>query len=465
MIRLLRVPLVMFALLTVANSQQPYPVFEKDKVPTSELRERRSRLLGQLDPTGAAVVFTNPEHQRSNDTDFRFRPNSDFWYLTGCEEPDSALLLVPSGITVDGARVTEVLFVNDRNPGIETWTGYRMGPEGAAKLLSIDKVVSNTRFAEVLKLVAGKPLHDASIPVGATGGLAGMIAAYQSLPATAKKRRTSSLVGRMRVTKSPFEIKLLRKAMDASGVAHIEAMRSCEPGMREWEIGALVEYLFARQGCEATAYGSIVGCGPNSCILHYMSNRGPMVAGKIVCMDVGGEYHGYAADITRSYPVNGKFSPEQKAIYELVLKAQLAGIDQCQPGKPFNAPHQAAVKVIQDGLVALGIIKNPNEVGRYFMHGTSHYVGLDVHDPQEDPILNPNCVLTVEPGIYINSGSPCDPKWWDIGIRIEDCVLITTNGHEVISAMAPKTVPAIEALMKEKGLGNMPAKPYLIPKD
>jgi Xaa-Pro aminopeptidase len=272
-----------------------------------------------------------------------------------------------------------------------------------------------------------------------------------------KLPRVSAMIGKMRAVKSEPELVLMRKSLAATVAAHTEALKSCEPGMWEYEIQSLVEYIFARNGCEAVAYNSIVGSGENSCVLHYETDRKQTKSGEIICMDVGGEYHGYASDVTRSYPVNGKFSPEQKAIYEIVLEAQEAGIAACKTGASWGASDAAARKIVGEGLVKLGIVKSAAEARNYFMHGTSHGVGLDVHDPQNVPALVPNVVLTVEPGIYIKEGSPCDKKWWNIGVRIEDCILVTPNGPVILSGKLPRRIVEIEALMAQKGLGNSPA--------
>lgn len=439
----------------------PYPVFENDKIPPAVYRERRQRLKEQLGPNTVALVLTNPTRNRSNDTDFRYRPDSNFWYLTGFEEPDAALLLAPSGIEIDGKRVTEVLFVNLSDPMSETWLGYRMGPENTVMLLGLEAAQPNRNFRAVLNAV--KPQDWATIPLpdanGTAQAMAHEFATWRAGGAARAKVNLNSLVSRMRVKKSPEEVALLKKAVNASVLAHAEAMRSVEPGMWEYEVQAVVEYVFTRFGCEFTAYNSIVGSGLNSCILHYETNRRKTVAGDLICMDVGGEYHGYAADVTRTYPVNGKFSREQRAIYELVLAAQQAGIEACKAGNSFGAPGQAATRVLEEGMKRLGIIKNPSELGRYFMHGTSHYIGLDVHDSHGDNTLRENYALTVEPGIYIKAGSPCDKKWWNIGVRIEDDILVTANGPVNLSGALPRKVDAIEALMKEKGIGNSLVKP------
>jgi Xaa-Pro aminopeptidase len=451
-------------LLAVTQQGAPpattYPVFEDDKLPPAVYRERRERVKQLLGPNGVALLLTNPTRNRSNDTDFRFRPDSDFWYLTGMEEPDAALLLAPGGIDLDGKRVTEVLFVNVSDPMSETWLGYRMGPSNAERLLGVQAARPNGQFGAVLAKL--KPTDwTANMPADASGTVQKMAASFGTWRAAGAARPVLNLnreIGKMRVKKSPGEIALLRKAIDASVLAHAEAMRSVEPGMREHQLQAVVEYVFTRQGCEFTAYNSIVGSGPNSCILHYEANRRKMAAGEIICMDVGGEYHGYAADVTRSFPVGGKFSPAQRAVYDVVLAAQDAGIAACRPGASFGDPHRAAEKVMAEGLVRLGIIKEPRELGRYFMHGTSHYIGLDVHDSHGDNTLRDGYTLTVEPGIYIKAGSPCDPKWWNIGIRIEDDILVTEKGPVNLSGALPRQAAAIEALMREKGIGNVGVK-------
>ncbi len=258
----------------------------------------------------------------------------------------------------------------------------------------------------------------------------------------------------LRMVKTDEEMALLERAIDISVAAHNEVIRSIEPGMYEYQAEALAEYVFKRNGAEYPGYPSIVGAGENSTILHYGTNRRRMDAGDLVVMDMGAEYHGYTADVTRTVPVSGTFSPEQKAIYELVLKAQQAGIDASTAGAPFSAPGQAATTVITNGLRELGLIKTDDDVRNFFMHGTSHYIGLYVHDVGAGGVLVPGATITVEPGIYISPREGVDPKWWNIGVRIEDDILITENGPVNLSAGSPRTVEAIEAMMRERGLGN-----------
>ncbi|AIE84956.1 secreted Xaa-Pro aminopeptidase [Fimbriimonas ginsengisoli Gsoil 348] len=454
--------LIGFLIPLLAQAQQAptYPVFENDKLPISLYKQRREAIESQLGASGAAILFTNPERNRTNDTDFRFRADSNFLYLTGFEEPDAVLVLAPGGIDIDGRRVREVLLVNESNPTSETWLGYRMGSQGVMSLLGVELALPNRRLGDVLEALGKTPglkLARPLVPPDPSGLVATMSNSVNEWRKglASNDLNVNSALAKMRVIKSPEEIVLLRKAAEASVMGHLEAMRSVQPGMREYEIQALVEYVFARNGCESVAYNSIVGSGPNSTILHYEADRRLMEKGDIVCMDVAGEYHGYAADVTRSFPVSGKFSPEQKAIYEIVLAAQDAGIAACKAGAPFSSAHVAAAKILGDGLLKLGVITDRNQLGRYFMHGTSHYVGLDVHDAHGDNTLREGAELTVEPGIYIKAGSPCDKKWWNIGVRIEDDILVTANGPVNLSAGAPRKVRDIEALMRQRGIGNI----------
>jgi Xaa-Pro aminopeptidase len=227
-----------------------------------------------------------------------------------------------------------------------------------------------------------------------------------------------------------------------------------EPGMKEYQAQAVAEYIFKKEGSEYVGYPSIVGGGENSCILHYETNRKKLEAGNLLVIDAGAEYHGYTADVTRTLPVNGVFSPEEKAIYNIVLEAQEAGIKACKQGVEFRATHKATVAIVQKRLKELGIIKESNDFMKYFFHGTSHYLGLDVHDAGNYGKLAPGNIITVEPGIYIPAGSDCDPKWWNIGVRIEDDVLITGGEPEVLSGKLPKKTEEIETLMKEESLFN-----------
>ncbi len=261
----------------------------------------------------------------------------------------------------------------------------------------------------------------------------------------------------LRTAKTDEEVALLDRAIDITAEALREAIKSIEPGMYEYEVEAVVEFVFHRNGAASPAFPSIVGSGENSVILHYESNRRQMQAGDVVVMDVGAEYQWYSADITRTVPVSGTFSPEQRAIYEIVLSAQEAGIAAARAGLPFGGVHLAAFRVVADGLRELGLVDGDEGVRRFFMHGTSHYIGLSLHDVGTYGDLVPGATITVEPGIYISAAPDIDPRWWNIGVRIEDDVLVTDGDPVLLSAGAPRTVADIEALMREQGLGNEPA--------
>lgn len=531
----MRPALLLLALVAPAAFAQPAipepPVrYDTDLLPASFHADRRARLAAALPPDGAAVVFANPARTRENDVEYPYRQNSSLYYLTGTHEPESALLVVPGGVDVDGQRVTEVLLAPDRNAFTETWVGRRFGPERAQRELGVQRAVSNTRLGELLRRLRadGRRVFTEPLPQGVEpGGLAaqldtlrryatvpvvtgngyvrqavGMIlsvnddagfgrakrlasgrvqasdlsdpllrdavAAFLAAPDLAAWQRWKAehlgnvadvallpqTLAQLRVVKTPEEMTLMRRAIDASVAGHVEMMRSTEPGMTENDVQAVGEYVFRRHGSEAVGYGSIVGAGENSTILHYVDNRRTIRDGDLVLVDMGAEYHGYTADVTRTFPANGRFTPEQKAIYDLVLAAQQAGIEACRAGQPFTAPGQAATRVIAEGLRRLGLIRTDEDVRNFFMHGTSHYLGLFVHDVGGYSALAPGMVLTVEPGIYIRPSASVDPKWWNIGVRIEDDVLVTGGDPENLSAGAPRTTDAIEAAMQARGVGN-----------
>lgn len=449
-----RLGFVLFALLiarlTVAQTYE-YPVYEFDKTPPTELKARREQVKSFLGAGTVGIFFTNPVRNRNNDVDFDFRADSSFLYLTGFEEPDSALILVPDGIEIDGKRTTEILFVNAPDQNSITWLGYRMGAFYAPQLLGIETAFNNSEYVSILKKVlASKPkLSLGPLPEGRVGTLEKMIDATTAEakalalpigPAVGPKVRT------MRGVKSSFEQGLLKKVCDISARAHVQVMKAIKPGMREWEVAALMQYNFAKEGCEYTGYPPICGTGPNSTILHYESNRRQMQTGDMICLDSAGEYHGYSADVTRSYPINGKFTAEQRAIYQIVYDAQELGISMCKPGNTFSKIGEAISAKLAAGLTKLGIITTSAELRKYYMHGFGHGLGLDVHDPAPRT-LAPGVTLTVEPGIYIKAGSPCDKKWWNIGIRIEDDVLVTDAAPVNMSSGAPRKLEDIEKLM------------------
>ncbi|MCB2378401.1 aminopeptidase P N-terminal domain-containing protein [Hymenobacter sp. BT635] len=488
-------------------------------------RQRRELLRQALPARSVAVFFAAPVRNRANDVDFIYHQNPDFYYLTGYTEPHSVLLLFKEPQTIGGqSGVTEALFTQHRDPQRESWTGRRMGADGAKQQLKLQYTADNQTFAaagikwadfgqilfldlptdlrddprdpaDLYSLVAdfrrqsGTPadynpvvgeLRNLIQRYGATGAANllpyleaqskaqhavaadAYIQAYRQAATDADRQKVlanapapgrydgstlSEVLNGMREIKTPEELKLLRRAIQISTTGQKEVMKALRPDMSENAVQGIHEYVYRTYGAEFEGYPSIVGAGANGCILHYETNDKPRLGNDLILMDCGAEYHGYSADVTRTAPPSGKFSPAQRQIYELVLAAQEAAFKECKPGSEFQAPHKAALQVITDGLLQLGLVKDAAEVRKYFTHGTSHYLGLDVHDRGTYQPFQPGVVITVEPGIYIPEGSPCDPKWWNIGVRIEDDILITKNGYENLSAGAPRTVSEIESLM------------------
>ncbi len=438
--------------------------YDKDLLPADFHKERREALRKLLPDSSVAIFFSNPVCTRSNDVVFDFHQDVNLYYLTGLREPNSMLVLFKEKQQVDTMFTNELLVVQDRDPRAEVWTGRRLGVDGAKEKLEVDKVVIGRTFRSIqinwkkYKRVFFFPENDGiSNDPEDPNELADLVRKFRNGVRNNSNNDTIHLgqyMAMMREIKLPQEMILLRKAITISGEAHIEMMRAMVPDMTEYQVQATLEYEFRKRGAEAVGYPSICGAGENSCILHYVSNRKPMEKNNLIVIDAGAEYHGYTADITRTLPASGIFSKEQKAIYDIVLEAQEAGIKECIPGKEFRAPHKAAVRVIKKRLKELGIITKDEDYQLYFFHGTSHYLGLDVHDAGLYGQLEAGNLITVEPGIYIPEGSPCDPKWWNIGVRIEDDILITTGQPENLSGFIPKTTADIEKMMLEPSYLN-----------
>ncbi|MBC8044358.1 MAG: aminopeptidase P N-terminal domain-containing protein [Rhizobacter sp.] len=445
----------MLFVASVATAQQDF--YSTDLLSPEFHRANRQQLLKDLPDSSVAVFFATDSKVRSNDTDYLFRQDNAIYYLTGCTEPASALVLLKTPVTIEGKPVQEILFVMERDPARETWTGRRLGVEGATSRLGVAAAMTSEKLMPFLDslLTQNKQFKTLGLMQNMRRGAdpnEGLPKLSADARALAEKKliavkEVASMVAGMRRVKKPEELALIKKATEISLLAHREAIAACKPDMYEYELGALVEYVFKKNGCEYTAYNSIVGAGENSVVLHYETSRKQMLDGEIIVMDVAGEYHGYASDVTRSFPVNGKFSAEQKAIYNLVLAAQDSAIAVCKPGNSLQSPHAKAVEIISEGLVKLGLIAKKEEFRRYFMHGTSHPVGLDVHDLGL-ATLKEGQVFTVEPGIYIAAGSPCDKKWWNIGVRLEDVIQVTADGYINLSGTLPRKADEIEALMK-----------------
>lgn len=426
---------------------------------------RRKALRDSLPPRSVAAFFSNPSRTRSNDMEYEFHQDPNFHYLTGLDEPNALLLVFKDTQQIDSLFFNEVIFVQPNEPDFELWTGKRHGPDGVKELFGFSVAARNTDFAGFPldfsgfeSILAIFPKEEMTDNKKDRGDLFSLVKHFKektdSVPSKTDKRKLAEIMATLREIKLPEEIDLIRKAVSITCDAQVELMKALLPGMTEYQAEAIVEYIFKKSGSEHPGFPSILGGGENTCILHYTANRKTLGWDDLLVSDIGAEYHGYSADVTRTIPVDGEYSPQEAAIYNLVLDAQLAGIKACKKGNKFWDPNLEARKVIQKGLMKLEVIKEPAESSIYFMHGTSHYLGLDVHDAGTFSYLKPGNILTVEPGIYIPAGSACDPKWWNIGVRIEDDVLITTGEPEVLSSCVPKTITEIENLMKQESLFN-----------
>lgn len=434
-------------------------------------KDRREKLRTNLPENSVAVFFANAVRNRANDVDYVYHQDPDFFYLTGYKEPEAALFIFKDKqIAANGTAYNEILFVQPRNALREMWTGRRLGDQGTKDVLGFEQAFNNSEFkrynvdfSKFDKILFFDFKNDVRDDARDSSDLYDMIIQFKAKVKYPEKNTTSLAVepsknnldmkgltdqmANLRGVKTKEEIELVRKAVSISCMGQIEVMKAINPGMSEREIQGIHEFVYKKYQAEDLGYPSIVGAGHNGCILHYIDNYKPSVSSKeLILMDLGAEFHGYTADITRTIPVNGKFSPEQKAIYELVLKAQEAAMKITKPGTPLRLTTDTCRAIINRGLVQLGIIK-PNEKHLYFPHGVSHHIGLDVHD-RGGSIMEEGNTITIEPGIYIPDNAACDKKWWGIAVRIEDDYLITKDGYEHLSKIAPRTVKEIEDMMK-----------------
>lgn len=426
--------------------------------------KRRDALLRKMKKNSVAILPAATLKTRSNDTEYNFRQDSDFYYLTGFTE-DNAVLVLKRGDKDKQA----ILFCQPKDKTKELWTGILTGPRNAVSLLGVDAAHSITDIDSLLPtLLSGTELTYYRMGMDThwdqqVNGWVNQVRrqARQGVQAPDQFEHLDPIIHEMRLIKSKAEIALMQEAADISARAHCRAMLASAEGVTEYQLEAELQHEFLRSGASAPAYSSIVAAGANACILHYIENRAALKNGDLVLIDAGCEYEYYAADITRTYPVNGRFNKEQAALYEIVLKAQLAAIDAVKPGNPADKPHQVATKIITEGLVELGLLKGKPaaliKAGAhrdFFMHGTGHWLGIDVHDVgaykiggQSRP-FQAGMVTTIEPGIYIAPDNrKVAKKWRGIGIRIEDDVLVTRSGNRVLTDAVPKTIAEIEALM------------------
>ena len=428
-----------------------------------EFSRRRKQLMRMMGKNSIAIIPTATEQLRNRDVEFPFRADSDFYYLTGFHEPDAVAVLIPGR-----AHGEYLLFCRERDPAMETWNGLRAGTRGAIDTFDADDAFPFGDIDEILPglmencdrvfyTMGSRPQFDLRIMEWINRLREGVRTGMRTPD---KFVSLEHLLHDMRLYKSRSEIRVMRTAANVACRAHRRAMQHCRPGQYEYEIDAELLHEFRRAGM-VPAYSSIVGGGANGCILHYTENSAPLNDGELLLIDAGAEYDCYASDVTRTFPVNGRFSEPQKALYEVVLAAQTAAIKKVRSGNHWNDPHAAAVRVLTRGLIKLGILKGkPADLirkeayRRFYMHRTGHWLGMDVHDVGDYKVggawreLEPGMVLTVEPGLYIPAGSRgVARKWWNIGIRIEDDVLVTRGEPDVLSDAVPRTVAGIEALM------------------
>ena len=432
-------------------------------IAAAEYAHRRRQLMEAAGDDAILVLPAAPERVRSNDTHYPYRQDSDFWYLCGFPEPEAVLVLIP------GRRHGEtILFCRERDPEREAWDGPREGQEGAVARYGMDDAYPIEDLDDILPgLLEGRSRvyyhfgRDADFDLKLIGWVNRVRSQVRhGAQPPHEFLELGHLLHEQRLFKSPAEIALMQRAADISVQAHRAAMRLARAGIHEYELQAELEREFRRHAA-CPAYNSIIGAGANACVLHYRANSGGSSEGDLVLIDAGAEYHGYASDITRTFPVNGRFSAEQRALHDLVLAAQAAALEQAQPGIAYEEGHLAAVEVLTEGLLRLGLLRGDLEENlieghykRFYRHKTGHWLGLDVHDvgdyklAGESRLLEAGMVFTIEPGLYVSPDDhSVEPRWRGIGIRIEDDVLITADGHRVLTAALERSADEIEAFM------------------
>lgn len=421
------------------------------ELPKEEFGERRTRVFAQMQPNSALLIFSEIEKRRNNDCTYPFRQDSYFWYLTGFNEPNAALLLLKTEQTEKA-----IIFLRPRDPLLETWNGRRLGVELAPQQLNVNEAYSIEEFATVLPKILKNLTALYYVPEIHTWGDKLVTESAVSFNEILDWR---PMLSEMRLIKSPNEIRLMQQAGQITALGHIKAMQTTRPNRFEYEIESEILYEFNRHCARFPSYNSIVAGGNNACILHYTENDRPLNDGDLVLIDAGCEFAMYAGDITRTFPVNGKFSQPQREIYELVLKAQKRAIELLIPGNSIKQANDEVIRIKTQGLVDLGILKGDVDTlieqqayRQFYMHGLGHWLGLDVHDvgsygQDKQRILEIGMVITVEPGIYISEDADVPEQYKGIGVRIEDNLLMTEYGNKILTAAAPKEIADIENLM------------------
>ena len=456
----------LFLLLILLSTNYSYTQEYFDDLGPEFHKKKRQEFRSLMPTNSVAFIFTSPIMKRSNDTDYMYHQDPNFYYLTGWREPHGVLVIFKDDQFDSDGAYNEIMYVRERNEYREMWDGRRLGIKGANKM-SFDRVklrsefIENTipieNFSNILNTNIRDDVRDFKDDkydlFDIQNKFQEIVSKKESdiLGDLNKQFFSSSInqiMSKLRQTKDPLEIELLTKAIRISALAQIEVMRAIHNDMTEREVQGIHEFIYRKYGAAHEGYNSIVGAGGNACVLHYVTNEDMDIKDKLILMDVGAEYRGYTADVTRTIPVNGKFNNEQKIIYDLVYKSQEEAIKEAIIGNSFNDIYLKSYDIIAKGLIDLGIINDYREARKYYPHGVSHHIGLDVHDPGSRDLME-NMVITVEPGIYIPENSNTDPKWWNIGVRIEDDILITNSGPVNLSIDAPRRSDEIEVIMAQ----------------
>ena len=456
----------LFLLLILLSTNYSYTQEYFDDLGPEFHKKKRQEFRSLMPANSVAFIFTSPIMKRSNDTDYMYHQDPNFYYLTGWREPHGVLVIFKDDQFDSDGAYNEIMYVRERNEYREMWDGKRLGIKGANKM-SFDRVklrsefIENTipieNFTNILNTNIRDDVRDFKDDkydlFDIQNKFQEIVSKKESdmLGDLNKQFFSSSInqiMSKLRQIKDPQEIELLTKAIRISALAQIEVMRAIHNDMTEREVQGIHEFIYRKYGAAHEGYNSIVGAGGNACVLHYVTNEDMDIKDKLILMDVGAEYRGYTADVTRTIPVNGKFNNEQKIIYDLVYKSQEEAIKEAIIGNSFNDIYLKSYDIIAKGLIDLGIINDYREARKYYPHGVSHHIGLDVHDPGSRDLME-NMVITVEPGIYIPENSNTDPKWWNIGVRIEDDILITNSGPVNLSIDAPRRSDEIEVIMAQ----------------